>query len=180
VFVLAAVVILRRAIAELVRAVVARMSDLKEFSGAGFRAEWFEDKAEEIREDVESLGGADTAPASDGHRPIDLGVDERLTNALVLAKLFPRAAVIEAFVWVESAGAKYLASTGSSRPTRSVAMQLRESAEVPPRIKKAVGDLSQLRNAAAHAEELDLTVEGAVNFVVSANEVATALKLLTE
>ncbi|MBT2498611.1 hypothetical protein J7E25_05845 [Agromyces sp. ISL-38] len=166
--------VFRRPLVSLLSALLDRMGQLKRLKAPwGVEAEWFEESVEEVEESAEGLP-SQKSPDYVG-RPESTPTDD---IALELASIDPAAAVVTAFIRVERAAVNLLTAMGES-VTRSPMVAVRKSERVDPYLKSLILDLSQLRNAAAHHREIDISMETARKYIDAANAAVRELELTT-
>lgn len=96
-----------------------------------------------------------------------------------LAEISPRHAVVEGFLPVEKAAARFVAEfDGKYRGNPVIA--LRRMSSVPVALKSALQSLSQLRNQAAHEPDLMVTVQDALEYVGTAQQAALEIDELLQ
>jgi hypothetical protein len=100
----------------------------------------------------------------------------------VVAEVAPRAAVLEAYRQVEVAGDQALRRVGIDPPrsSRARAQILEKAGIVTSSTGGLLRELSELRNLAAHSEDVELTSSQAVQYARLAERVVTAINVSSE
>ncbi|TSI16187.1 hypothetical protein [Brevibacterium aurantiacum] len=158
------VIIFRKELVKLVAAIRDRVPLMTSVKGFGVEAAWSASEVRKLAEEVSGLPHA--APAGDHRSASDKPVE--------LARIEPSAGVINAFVDVEREVGRYLSRAGV--PWRGSPIPALQRSDLPPSIKGAVLELASLRNAAAHGVG-DITLESALDYIVTAQHVAKAIAL---
>lgn len=164
VIVLTIVIIFRKEVGKLVAAIRDRIPLMTSVKGFGVEAVWSASDVRKVAEEVSGLPHA--APGGDNRPTSD--------KSVALAHIEPGAGVLNAFLDVEREVGRYLSRARVS--WHGSPIQALQRSDLPPNIKGAVRELASLRNAAAHGVG-DITLESALDYIVTAQHVARAIAL---
>lgn len=160
--VLVILIIFRTELVKLVTAVRDRIPSMTSVKGFGVEAAW---SARDVSKLAAEVGGLpDGAPAD----------DDRSDKSVKLARIEPSAGVINAFLDVEREVGRYLHRAGI--PWRGSPIVALQQSDLPRTVKRSVGELSNLRNAAAHGVG-DITLDSALEYITTARHLARAIAL---
>jgi len=126
----------------------------------------FGNQAGKIAENIEPSNRIDHLPSA---------VDEKLAN---LAERSPRAAIIEAWLQVETSLKKLALAHGienENAPFLKLIYFLTQKKVLDEKTEQSLRGLIALRNLAVHAPEPELTTQKAIDFIVLANAVLFVL-----
>lgn len=98
-----------------------------------------------------------------------------LTRIEALAEISPRAAILEAYLRVETAAAKVVADYAPQVRRGPMHSMLQRVDAVPRYLVTAAAGLSRLRNEAAHAEDFSIPVESVREYAAAALDVSHGL-----
>jgi len=169
------VVLLRKPLRELIRDLGRRLRSIK-FPGG--EAEFSQELAE-IKEaaDVANLPLVEGVPTGE---PLLLRVEEDTSQWARLVELSPRAAISEAWRWVENVlrkTAKRLDIPESeTRSTIALIRALRNRQALSPDTVAIVSDLRGIRNTAVHGMEPEISQSDAIEYISLARRIIAALR----
>ncbi|GAA4046868.1 hypothetical protein GCM10023063_37630 [Arthrobacter methylotrophus] len=157
--------------------IAGRIPTVSEITGPGNFALKFEQELKEVKDDLPPE--AQKASNNEGHG--DAGGDDPgaavsfLARIDALAEISPRAAILEAYLRVETAAAKVVAQYAPHVRRGSIPRMLERVEAVPLYLVAAAGGLSRLRTEAAHAEEFSIPVETVREYAATALDVSCGL-----
>jgi hypothetical protein len=156
--------------------IAGRIPTVSEITGPGNIALKFEQELKEVKDDLPP----ETQDATDGQEDgSGDGLDPAssfLTRIEALAEVSPRAAILEAYLRVETAAAKVVAEYAPHQMRQdSIQYMLKRVGAVPQYLVTAAAGLSRLRNEAAHAEDFSIPTETVREYAVTALDVAYGL-----
>jgi hypothetical protein len=171
VVVMSLILIFRDQIKKLATALKDRMPSVERVKTPWGEMVWSSSAVQQVATEVDA-----SLPARQGTSPDKQG-HTRAGVARQLAQIEPSAGVIHAFLDVERNAGSFLAAMNI--PWRGTPIgTFRRNDIVPMRLRRLVDELASLRNAAAHGVG-DVSLESALDYVDSAERVATELSNLT-
>lgn len=183
VVVLVAVVVLREKLAAMLAALTSRVADIKNLRAPGVEVE-FEKRTQEVRQEVRDLGHTVDAPrVADEPNPPRPPRSDIVSTALDVAAIDPRAAVISVFAEVENTLRQIaLAIVPEEQKAniermsaRRLAIDLQERGLLSDDAVRIVIQLSALRNEAVHKFVPNITVDAALDFIETCEELMNVL-----
>jgi hypothetical protein len=202
--VLVIVLVLRLQAAALITAFIGRVKDLEEMSGPAGLSAKFGPTLGKAQENLASVPASDQAsdeskdqpaepfdtrspkpPASDTDaqppRPRFHATfsDEDQSFLEKVARVSPKLAVVQAFMPVEEAASRLVEAVGGDSRANSV-YALRKLNYLPVALRRAVSDLGRLRNQAAHTNDLEISMQEALEFAETALEAAQEIDDIRE
>lgn len=135
----------------------------------------FEERVKEIEAQVAPVKKSPSTPTQTGRL-------EQIDRLYDMVTISPRAAIVEAWIFVESALSRIASQIEGfeknwrSIPSTALLGILRDRGVIEDRIYKALQEMRMLRNRAAHTEEIALTADGASRYLDLAKEVISTLE----
>lgn len=157
--------------------IAGRIPTVSEISGPGNIALKFEQELKEVKDDLPPEAQKASTDEKDGdaggHAPGTAG--SFLATIDALAEISPRAAILEAYLRVETAAAKVVAKYAPHVRRSSIPHMLKRVEAVPSYLVDAAEGLGRLRAEAAHAEEFSIPVQAVREYAATALDVSRGL-----
>ncbi|MGK3958407.1 hypothetical protein ACLKOZ_19705 [Arthrobacter sp. R4] len=175
--IVAMMLLFRIQLSRLLGNIAGRIPTVSEITGPGNIALKFEQELKEVK------GGLppEVHETATKNQDMDTGGDSPgsaisfLRRIDALAKISPRAAVLEAYLRVETAAAKVVAEYAPQVRRGPIHSMLHGVDAVPHYLVTAAAGLSRLRNEAAHAEDFSIPVESVREYASTALDVSRGL-----
>lgn len=156
--------------------IAGRIPTVSEITGPGNIALKFEQELKGVKDDLPpEAHQASTSDDNEDPSVHDPGAASFLAKIDALAEISPRAAVLEAYLRVETAAAKVVAQYAPQVRRSTIARMLKSVEAVPQYLVDAAEGLGRLRAEAAHAEEFVLPVQTVREYAATALDVSRGL-----
>lgn len=171
------IVVLRTQIRAIFARLGDRVADLKSLRGPGGTSAEFDDRVLDVKQEVSAL--PEPKSSADGQKQLDGGRDVAQDQDLIaLAEASPRAAILEAWIALESSirrlyGATNPRENAHQAPVNTMLRKLREQA-ADPLIDSinSMAELYYLRIQAAHSKNFEISSLAAYEYAESAYRLA--------
>lgn len=175
--IVAMMLLFRTQLSSLLGNIAGRIPTVSEITGPGNIALKFEQELKEVKDDlppeVHETATRDKDEDIGGESPGS--ANSFLTRIEALAEISPRAAILEAYLRVETAAAKVVAEYAPQVRRGPIHSMLLRVDAVPHYLVTAAAGLSRLRNEAAHAEDFSIPVETVREYAATALDVSRGL-----